>query len=740
MTTYLKNIAVPKKYEEHVDFANEHFGLNEIIKANHYHTPLRSELTDYTATVREIPEISHVALLCPCDWEFEDIINPLKWTEQSSIECSSCHRVFTESDLHILPERKQIIETGRLDYTQQGEFNMSSNVIVRPAFAARDAASFGLSNCAIIYNDVNVSDSKISMRIAELRLHLVQSSRKNLKFYFKLSKRIKTLVFNTNDNTFRKSIFLSPIFQMIGDNVPIASIRDQIFVQNVNYENPTLNSLKTLDLTDDEFNAYKAFMSEVASAKNITFNTFYPELFKRATISQMHIDIITALNANNVVLFNDATNVDLTKCLHNVSRICNDSRNGYDTFSQPLIAFMLKLIAKKEQTSIKALMKLSFPHASKSNIKKLVKWFSHMFSINLSQLDSRKLQSIESTLKCLSVLDDSQLFNQIIDWSSSTALDLENYDSINPSDIHYDNIILMDRRYDRLILMTSELMYSTMMKPSQLVKGGYGFNKQLRKVYARLTRLVFNSSKIDFAYRDTFEGIVRHVNLINSIKDESSKKQLKRDFVNFLTNQPIKSINSFESNLLDYYASIKIQSPELQKRLESNCVKSLNQTKEDIMKFESKSENVTFSIPKRGIEMLILGDILNICVGGRGYQEAVANNDIQIIVANHNQTNDKIVIEYDKAKNAIIQAKSKFNKPLYLIKNDELQRETFDYLRNLTPIVESYDLGKTLPTGFSFNNSRYDQNFIAPVNQEPQPHMEMPEFDVLDLPDLDLPF
>ncbi len=722
MTTYLKNIAVPKKYEEHVDFANEHFGLNEIIKANHYHTPLRSELTDYTATVREIPEISHVALLCPCDWEFEDIINPLKWTEQSSIECSSCHRVFTESDLHILPERKQIIETGRLDYTQQGEFNMSSNVIVRPAFAARDAASFGLSNCAIIYNDVNVSDSKISMRIAELRLHLVQSSRKNLKFYFKLSKRIKTLVFNTNDNTFRRSLFLSPIFQMIGDNVPITSIRDQIFVQNVNYENPTLNSLKTLDLTDDEFIAYKAFMSEVASAKNITFNTFYPELSKRATISQMHIDIITALNANNVVLFNDATNVDLTKCLHNVSRICNDSRNGYDTFSQPLIAFMLKLIAKKEQTSIKALMKLSFPYASKSNIKKLVKWFSHIFSIvsDLSLLDIRNLQRIESTLKCLSVLDDPQLFNQIIDWVLSTDIN--------------------SNHYDRISLMTSELMYSTMMKPSQLVKGGYGFNKQLRKVYARLTRLVFNSSKIDFAYRDTFEGIVRHVNLINSIKDESSKKQLKRDFVNFLANQPIKSINSFESNLLDYYASIKIQSPELQKKLERNCVKSLNQTKEDIMKFESKSENVTFSIPKRGIEMLILGDILSICVGGRGYQEAVANNDIQIIVANHNQTNDKIVIEYDKAKNAIIQAKSKFNKPLYLIKNDELQRETFDYLRNLTPIVESYDLGKTLPTGFSFNNSRYDQNFIAPVNQEPQPHMEMPEFDVLDLPDLDLPF
>jgi len=739
MTIYLKNIALPKTYNEHVAFANEHFGLNDIIKANNYHTPLRSELTDYSANVREIPEISHVALLCPCDWEFKDIINPLKWTEQSSIECSSCHRVFTESDLHILPELKQIIETGRLDYTQQQEFNMSSNVIVRPAFGARDAASFGLSHCAIIYDDVNVSDSKISMRIAELRLHLVQSSRKNLKFYFKLSKKIQTLVFNTKDNTFRKSIFLSPIFQMIGDNVPIASIRDRIFVQNVNYENPTLNLYKVSDLSDDEFKSYKAFMTEVASAKNITFNNFYPELSKRATISQMHIDIMTALNANNVVLFNDATNVDLTKCLHTFSCIYNDNRNEY-YFSQPLIEFMLKLIAKKEQTSIKALMKLSFPYASKSNIKKLVKWFSHMFSINLSQLDSRKLQSIESTLKCLSVLDDSQLFNQIIDWSSSTALDLENYDSINPSDSHYDDIILMDRRYDRLILMTSELMYSTMMKPSQLVKGGYGFNKQLRKVYARLTHLVFNSSEIDFAYRDTFDGIVRHVDLINSIKDKSSKKQLKRDFVNFLANQPIKSINSFESNLLDYYASIKIQSPELQKRLERNCVKSLNQTKADIHLFESKSDNVTFSIPKRGIEMLILGDILNICVGGRDYQEAVANNDIQIIVANHNQTNDKIVIEYDKARNSIIQAKSKYNQQLYLISNDELKRETFDYLRKLTPNVESYDLGKTLPTGFSFNNSRYDQNFIAPVNQEPQHHAEMPDFEILHIPDLDVPF
>ena len=739
MTSYLKNVALPKTYNEHIAFANEHFGLNDIIKANNYHTPLRSELTDYSATVRGIPEISHVVLLCPCDWEFEDVINPLKWTEHSTIECSSCHRVFSESDLQILPELKQIIETGRLDYDKQREFNMSPNVIVRPAFDARDAASFGLSHCAIIYNDVNVSESKISMRIAELRLHLVQASRKNPKFYFKLSKRIQTLVFNTKDNTFRKSIFLSPIYQMIGDNVPIAPIRDQIFVKNVNYENPTINSYKVLDLTDDEFKSYKAFMTEVASAKNITFNNFYPERSKRATISQMHIDIMTALNANNVVLFNDATNVDLTKCLHTFSCIYNDNLSG-DTFSQPLIAFMLKLIAKKEQTSIKALMKLSFPYASKSNIKKLVKWFSHMFSINLSQLNSRKLQSIESTLKCLSVLDDSQLFNQIIDWSSSTALDLENYDSINPSDRHYDNIILMDRRYDSLILLTSELMYSTMMKPSQLVKGGYGFNKQLRRVYARLTNLVFNSSKIDFAYQDTFNGIIRHVDLINSIKDESSKKQLKRDFVNFLANQPIKSINSFESNLLDYCASIKIQSPELQKQLERNCVKSLNQTKADIKLFESKSENVTFSIPKRGIEMVILGDSLNICVGGRGYQEAVANNHIQIIVANHNQTNDKIVIEYDKARNSIIQAKSKYNKQLYLIKNDELQRETFDYLRNLTPIVESYDLGKTLPTGFSFKDNRYNQNVIAPVNQEPQHQAEMPDFEILHIPDLDVPF
>lgn len=721
MTIYLKNIALPKTYNEHVAFANEHFGLNDIIKANNYHTPLRSELTDYSATVRGIPEISHVVLLCPCDWEFEDIINPLKWTKRSSIECSSCHRVFTESDLHILPELKQIIESGRLDYEKQQEFNMSSNVIIRPAFGARDAASFGLSHCAIIYNDVNVSESKISMRIAELRLHLVQSSRKNPKFYFKLSKRIQTLVFNTKDNTFRKSIFLSPIYQMIGDNVPIAHIRDQIFVKNVNYENPTINSLRDLDLNDDEFKSYKTFMTEVASAKNITFNHFYPELIKRATISQMHINIMTALNANNVVLFNDATNVDITKCLHNVSRIYNDTRNGY-YFSQPLIEFMLKLIAKKEQTSIKALMKLSFPYASKSNIKKLVKWFSHIFSIvsDLSLLDIRNLQRIESTLKCLSVLDDHQLFNQIIDWALSTDIN--------------------SNHYDRISLMTTELMYTTMMKPSQLVKGGYGFNKQLRRVYARLTNLVFNSSKIEFAYQDTFDGIIRHVDLLNSIKDESSKKQLKRDFVNFLTNQPIKSINSFESNLLDYCASIKIQSPDLQKKLESNCVKSLNQTKADIKLFESKSDNVTFSIPKRGIEMLILGDILNICVGGRGYQEAVANNDIQIIVANHNQTNDKIVIEYDKARNSIIQAKSKYNQQLYLTSNDELKRETFDYLRKLTPNVESYDLGKTLPTGFSFKDSRYDQNVIAPVNQEPQHQAEMPDFEILHIPDLDVPF
>lgn len=721
MTKFLKNIALPKTYNEHAAFANEHFGLNDIIMANNYHTPLRSELTDYSANVNEMPEISHVALLCPCDWEFEDIINPLEWTEQSSIKCSSCHRVFTESDLHILPELKQIIESGRLDYDKQQEFNMSSNVIIRPAFGARDAASFGLSHCAIIYNDVNISESKISMRIAELRLHLVQSSRKNLKFYFKLSKRIQTLVFNTKDNTFRKSIFLSPIYQMIGDNVPIAPIRDQIFVKNVNYENPTINSLSDLDLNDDEFKSYKTFMTEVASAKNITFNHFYPELIKRATISQMHIDIMTALNANNVVLFNDATNVDITKCLHNVSRIYNDTRNGY-YFSQPLIEFMLKLIAKKEQTSIKALMKLSFPYASKSNIKKLVKWFSHIFSIvsDLSLLDIRNLQRIESTLKCLSVLDDHQLFNQIIDWALSTDIN--------------------SNHYDRISLMTTELMYTTMMKPSQLVKGGYGFNKQLRRVYARLTNLVFNSSKIEFAYQDTFDGIIRHVDLLNSIKDESSKKQLKRDFVNFLTNQPIKSINSFESNLLDYCASIKIQSPDLQKKLESNCVKSLNQTKADIKLFESKFDNVTFSIPKRGIEMLILGDILNICVGGRGYQEAVANNDIQIIVANHNQTNDKIVIEYDKARNSIIQAKSKYNQQLYLISNDELKRETFDYLRKLTPNVESYDLGKTLPTGFSFKDSRYDQNFIAPVNQEPQHQAEMPDFEILNIPDLDVPF
>lgn len=715
MTKFLKNIALPKTYNEHVAFANEHFGLNDIIKANHYHTPLRSELTDHSANVHEMPEISHVALLCPCDWEFEDTINPLKWTKQSSIECSSCHRVFTESDLHILPELKQIIETGRLDYTKQQEFNTSANVLIRPAFGARDSAAFGFSNCVNIYNDVNVSDSKISMRIAELRLHLVQSSRQNLKFYFKLSKRIQTLVFNTTDNTFRKSIFLSPIYQMIGDNVPIAPIRDQIFVKNVNYENPTINSYQILDVTDEEFKSYKAFMTKVASAKNITFNNFYPKIEKRATISQMHIDIMTALNANNVVLFNDATNVDITKCLHNISRICNDSRNGY-TFNQPLISFMLKLIAKKEQTSIKALMKLSFPYASKSNIKNLVKWFSHILSIvsNLSPIDMIKVQNIEYTLKILSVLDDPQLFNQIINWSSTVGLDNEGYLTMS--------------------LMSADLMHTPMMKPSQLVKGGYGFNKQLRRVYARLTRLAFNSSKIEFTYQDAFDGVIRHVDLINSIKDESSKKQLKRHFVDFLTTQPIKSINSFESNLIDYCASIKIQSPELQKLLERNCIKSLNQTKADTQLFESKSDNVTFSIPKRGIEMLILGDILNICVGGRGYQEAVANNDIQIIVANHNQTNDKIVIEYDKARNSIIQAKSKYNQPLHLITNDELQRETFDYLRNLTPNVESYDLGQSLPSGFSFKDSRYDQNRIAHDNQEPQPHLEMPEFDLLDLP------
>lgn len=715
MTTYLKNIALPKTYNEHVAFANEHFGLNDIIMANNYHTPLRSELTDYSTNVHEMPEIAHVALLCPCDWEFEDIINPLEWTEQSSIECSSCHRVFTESDLHILPELKQIIETGRLDYAKQQEFNMSSSVLIRPAFGSFEAASFGLSHCAIIYNDVNVSDSKISMRIAELRLHLVQSSRKNLKFYFKLSKRIQTLVFNTTDNTFRKSIFLSPIYQMIGDNVPIAPIRDQIFVKNVNYENPTLNSYQVLDLTDEEFKSYKAFMTEVASAKNITFKNFYPELSKRAIISQMHIDIMTALNANNVVLFNDATNVDLTKCLHNISRISNDSHNGY-AFARPIISFMLKLINKKEQTSIKALMKLSFPHASKSNIKNLVKWFSQiLFAISeLSPLEITKVQNIESTLKILSVLDDPQLINQILNWSSTVELNNE--------------------QYQRLSLMSSDLMYTTMMKPSQLVKGGYGFNKQLRKVYARLTNLIFNLSKTDFACQDTFDGVIRHVELINSIKDESSKKQLKRDFVNFLANQPIKSINSFESNLLNYCASIKTQSPELQKQLERNCVKSLNQTKADTKLFESKSDNVTFSIPKRGIEMLILGDILNICVGARGYQEAVANNDIQIIVANHNKTNDKIVIEYDKARNSIIQAKSKYNQPLHLITNDELQRETFDYLRKLTPNVESYDLGKNLPTGFSFKDSRYDQNIMAQLNQEPQHQGEMPEFDFLDVP------
>lgn len=729
MTTYLKNIAVPKKYEEHVDFANEHFGLNEIIKANHYHTPLRAELNDFKSHLEEMPNVSNVVLLCPCDWEFEDVINPLEWTEHSTIECSSCHRVFSESDLQILPELKQTLDTGKLDYFRIQEFNLSKNAITRPVYISAIAPLISYDNNIIIYNDAKSSDSKISIRISELRLILIQSSRKSLKCYYKLNKKIQTLVFNKNDNTFRKSVFLSPLFlNHIQDTVPFASLRNRIFVKNVNYENPAVMSVKSEDLSDDEFELYQNFMNEIANAKNIKFNNSLSPVVNRANISQKHIDIITALNAENVKLFNDATNIDLTKCLHHLSNLYNYSRENV-SFDEPVTNFMLKLIGKKEQTSIKTLMKLSFPYASKSNIKKLIKWLAHMLKLisEISTLENNnaallKLQNLEGALKLLSLLDDPKTVNQVLEFTSQMELDSDDYFKIS--------------------LFASEFM-SNIFK-SKSIKGGYGCNKQLRRIYARMVNLSINISdnryNYDYSNQDVFDGIIRHFDLLNSIKNEDAKKQLKRDFVSFLANQPIKNIKTFESNLISYYAHIKIQSPDLQKRLESNCVKSLNQTKEDIMKFESKSENVTFSIPKRGIEMLILGDILNICVGGRGYQEAVANNDIQIIVANHNQTNDKIVIEYDKAKNAIIQAKSKFNNPLYLIKNDELQRETFDYLRNLTPIVESYDLGKTLPTGFSFNNSRYDQNFIAPVNQEPQHHMEMPEFDVLDLPDLDLPF
>lgn len=663
----LHNSPLPKTYEDHMALGESAFKFSDVLAEQSFRT---NPIT---------PSNTHVFLLCPCTWESSQMIDIMAWTKDSQVACESCQRVFTDADLNLDVLRRFTSQTTRLTTE---EYNLALGGFRAPTYL--DTVVSPAFDTVTIIN--NVVQPRPTLTVDTLTLDLTRASK--TKVYFKLAHFKNTLTFNFE----RRVLYLSGYRSgtALGDfyRTPVAaSTRPVSFVRNVTFstylESHLLKYYFDSMLLSEILMSCLSFQKHVAARLGLTLpqtpkldrlgdyttNTIYSH-----ALFLNHAAIIVAINPENTTLLNDAVGFDALDRLSSLFikqfDTCLESSRSIDSPVRINMVDMLKLVHRPTQTSVRDLVKLRYPNFSKVNVKHFIKHFipQSLLDFDKHLTDDTSVMLFEHALakirlrQALSLCDQPQVINAILtEQSIAQAPTISRFTSLEARHAYHP---IHARRafhtfYTRLMLVP---------RPS----GG----AEIRN---------------DYSCSDLLRSLDKHFDKLHHIKRACDRKAGYDDLTQFLLKASAKTLSELERKVNDFITAQNVANPALYAILARGSVKSFGYSEQDHTQFEHTVGSTVFSLPKAGVDLVVAGQDLSICVGNDFYQQRVLNNQTRIIFAEDPSLDSKLVIELDVDSNEIKQVKSRFNKPMSRLDNPEVTQNLNNYFSQLKVDINTFD-------------------------------------------------
>ena len=730
-TKLFKNIVLPKTYEESREFY-EHFNFKRRLGNAHYHTPI--DLETVTRHYIDIPaaywNFKPVVLLCPCTFEYTDLIDVENWTAESSIACSACGRIFKEKTLKIYDEikakkkaRSQMIHLQSSNGHGLNELsgdtmlylsNNSNNNLINtlkadltdplfiPAFSHGELSNPTYRNSLISISDLKNNDHIVSMTILVVTLDLVQTSKTSQKYIHKLSIDRTTLAFNKEDQLFRKSFYNSGRYsqkliknsEAITNTIPVMKNRAQSGVIG-------LSAKDSLDIIFKFFNdllktsslrgnpAY--FLENITDSgiTRITEGLHLIESFMEALNTPVSANqVIETLDSSVLIEYMDKVQYAL------LQKICEPYQANLDLLNDA-IGYNILILALKNMKDLKNNQKQIFPFLFElikgdtyTSIRALLR-----YKLNLSK---KGVKSFIEFLK--SAVEHYNQYGHVLLTHTSMITLTHITDpgvsyaflrSANESDAYKnDNPFQFGNHWagNSIRIYQNSFLYTPMGRNYKVAA-----QNLVNKVILRVVLATPDTNDDVYAVEDLFRELTTVSNRIYGLPKDI-RKPILNEFIKFLETQSVKSIHLCEQAFLRFQTQLAANHKAYAELVKSEHL-NLNQSKADHKTYERQEGETSFTIPEHGFDMYILGETLDICVGGRYYQQAVAKNRTQIVVAS--RENKKVVIEIEKdpkgeSNGTIVQAKTRFNERSQAFK--EMLDDIYAYINHLKLAVRTYDL------------------------------------------------
>lgn len=719
------NNIIPKSYEGFQDLLLK-LNLPDRLKAMNYHTPLIENSASYET---QINREQFIFLLCPCTQEFTDYIDIKNWVPGSSVVCSDCGRVFSDKeDLHLTEDllelNKNIIKINELQATgaallteeliDERELIRNNSKIIDLKEDLYDKSYSSLDYLVkILYKNVRVSasnfnsisfvnvkddDSIKSVTTGTLTVHLLKTSKNPEKLIYKTSIRRNTLSFNKLDKQLRMSSYYSGIYAIPRERrikpipiictKPIKSIINcsmspekvwNMFSNlkssgdNLNSTKPVKNLPKSeLDRILPGYKAIETFYHEVAEILGITLSK--PVKNKQNNLLTHHFEIVAHSKKDNIKLINDVAKINLISLLVKLNR----------SEMKPLQKLLWSIVNRPTETSVRVLLRKALP-LSKRGVKLFVELLQ---IIGKSDFSCEQKQSYVNNLNLLFLISDKSLSYMILDYTL-TYIKGTNHRCIF-YEIQTSKNLLDTYHFGLKFKQSIKEFYAKMM--TTLIRNPQIFNKTRANYHFDDVYGTYNLIELQILCRDLINTLYNTFENISQIKNKDSKDLLISIMSQFLHNQPIKNLHTFEQNLLALIRDFSKNDDYL------NVIKSkhldLNQTATDHKTYDMELPEMTFSIPNHGVEMFTTGQNLKICVGDHDYQRAVRDRKTQIVFADDVASKKRFVIEIDRNNNHIKQVKTYANQRAFEFPT--ALKPLREYFKKLKLIEDTIDLKGTI--------------------------------------------
>lgn len=755
-TPILENITLPKTYEEFQNFFDTHFKLRQRLARAHYHSVvgMKRHGRMHQDLAGKDWNFNPVVLLCPCTQEFIDIIPIETWSADSTVTCSACGKVYTEKRLKLLDEintfkeakAKQIALEKRdpgyatehilspIDYSNEYNkiaalFHKPVDPLIRPAFAYKDLPWVNYKNTVSAISDLKETDTVISMTAMTLTLDLMQTSK--TKWIYKLSVNRETLAFNKVDRHFRSSYYRSGRYitdrggfltrtgkyqpAAVADAMPVIQGRPQSGVVGLSMKD-LIYKIKTFATIFEQCGPLKS--GQVASTSQLTksgiarlapglrlMETFMSRVHAQFdSLPDAHIDneptmdtvdaLLTAPRGYNVEAFYSAMRKKLFQVLYvdasqNIT-LFSDAANidffslciyGHEQYLFDINERLHALLTGEQFTSIRTLLKTRLG-LSKRGIKAYI-------SLIRRTGERLRLGRIPYSFFAFAFVDDIK----------DSAL---SYAFLKDANAFADDAEIYPRNYGEgfsgdIIMTVNKSMLTAPLGRKYKIAASRFYHKLVHRTLLSTMNESYQAFDIISAASTLSERLHQ---LPRDIRRPSVKA-----LVDFFNTQAVGSLRACEKAFIDLQEVILNSNPAYEALVKADFME-LNQSEADHKTYERVEGNTRFTIPNHGLDMFRLGRELSICVGGNYYQQSVAANRMQIVIAKH--ADKKVVFEIAKpakdpltkspesGNGTVAQAKSKFNRVYDAY--PEMLDDIKAYIAHLKLSVQTSDLPKEFLT------------------------------------------